>query len=102
MGRTNLIRNADTLEDGAAATPQKPIWATAWPTPGWRKGASGYTQLDEQTLDVTGRTEFVFSFYAKGAYDGQEMASYFYNPSNTTTTETSGALRRAGDGKAVT
>ncbi|HEE5190446.1 TPA: hypothetical protein R7J07_005096, partial [Klebsiella pneumoniae] len=55
------------------------------------------------TLDVTGRTEFVFSFYAKGAYDGQEMASYFYNPSNTTTTETSqGVKGGAGDGKAVT
>lgn len=57
------------------------------------KGASGYIQLDEQTLDVTGRTEFVFSFYAKGAYNGQEMASYFYNPSNTTTTETSRGLK---------
>jgi hypothetical protein len=67
------------------------------------KGAPGYTQLDEQTLDVTGRTEFVFSFYAKGAYDGQEMASYFYNPSNTTATETSqGVKSGAGDGKAVT
>ncbi|MFH7281020.1 hypothetical protein, partial [Klebsiella pneumoniae] len=66
------------------------------------KGASGYIQLDEQTLEVIGRTEFVFSFYAKGAYNGQERASYFYNPSNTTITETSqGGKGWAGDGKAV-
>lgn len=103
VGGTNLIRNADTLEGWSSRHATETYLGDRVAYTRLAKGASGYTQLDEQTLDVTGRTEFVFSFYAKGAYDGQEMASYFYNPSNTTTTETSqGGKGGAGDGKAVT
>ncbi|HDH1770528.1 TPA: DUF1983 domain-containing protein [Klebsiella quasipneumoniae subsp. similipneumoniae] len=103
VGGTNLIRNADTLEGWSSRHAKETYLGDRVAYTRLAKGASGYTQLDEQTLDVTGRTEFVFSFYAKGAYDGQEMASYFYNPSNTTTTETSqGVKGGAGDGKAVT
>ncbi|HDH1504742.1 TPA: DUF1983 domain-containing protein [Klebsiella quasipneumoniae subsp. similipneumoniae] len=103
VGGTNLIRNADTLEGWRSRHATETYLGDRVAYTRLAKGASGYTQLDEQTLDVTGRTEFVFSFYAKGAYDGQEMASYFYNPSNTTTTETSqGVKGGAGDGKAVT
>ena len=103
VGGTNLIRNADTLEGWSSRHATETYLGDRVAYTRLAKGASGYIQLDEQTLDVTGRTEFVFSFYAKGAYDGQEMASYFYNPSNTTTTETSqGVKGRAGDGKAVT
>ncbi|MET6260299.1 DUF1983 domain-containing protein [Klebsiella variicola] len=103
VGGTNLIRNADTLEGWSSRLATETYLGDRVAYTRLAKGASGYTQLDEQTLDVTGRTEFVFSFYAKGAYDGQEMASYFYNPSNTTTTETSqGVKGGAGDGKAVT
>lgn len=103
VGGTNLIRNADTLEGWSSRHATETYLGDRVAYTRLAKGASGYTQLDEQTLDVTGRTEFVFSFYAKGAYDGQEMASYFYNPSNTTTTETSqGVKGGAGDGKAVT
>ncbi|NOM14280.1 TipJ family phage tail tip protein [Klebsiella pneumoniae] len=103
VGGTNLIRNADTLEGWSSRHATESYLGDRVAYTRLAKGASGYTQLDEQTLDVTGRTEFVFSFYAKGAYDGQEMASYFYNPSNTTTTETSqGVKGGAGDGKAVT
>lgn len=103
VGGTNLIRNADTLEGWSSRHATETYLGDRVAYTRLEKGASGYIQLDEQTLDVTGRTEFVFSFYAKGAYDGQEMASYFYNPSNTTTTETSqGVKGGAGDGKAVT
>ncbi|HCQ6431339.1 TPA: hypothetical protein OL562_005594, partial [Klebsiella pneumoniae] len=103
VGGTNLIRNANTLEGWSSRHATETYLGDRVAYTRLAKGASGYTQLDEQTLDVTGRTEFVFSFYAKGAYDGQEMASYFYNPSNTTTTETSqGVKGGAGDGKAVT
>lgn len=103
VGGTNLIPNADTLEGWSSRHATETYLGDRVAYTRLAKGASGYTQLDEQTLDVTGRTEFVFSFYAKGAYDGQEMASYFYNPSNTTTTETSqGVKGGAGDGKAVT
>lgn len=103
VGGTNLIRNADTLEGWSSRHATETYLGDRVAYTRLAKGASGYTQLDEHTLDVTGRTEFVFSFYAKGAYDGQEMASYFYNPSNTTTTETSqGVKGGAGDGKAVT
>ncbi|HDV0429278.1 TPA: carbohydrate binding domain-containing protein, partial [Klebsiella pneumoniae] len=103
VGGTNLIRNADTLEGWRSRHATETYLGDRVAYTRLAKGASGYIQLDEQTLDVTGRTEFVFSFYAKGAYDGQEMASYFYNPSNTTTTETSqGVKGGAGDGKAVT
>lgn len=103
VGGTNLIRNADSLEGWSSRHATETYLGDRVAYTRLAKGASGYTQLDEQTLDVTGRTEFVFSFYAKGAYDGQEMASYFYNPSNTTTTETSqGVKGGAGDGKAVT
>ncbi|HDY8374389.1 TPA: carbohydrate binding domain-containing protein [Klebsiella pneumoniae] len=103
VGGTNLIRNADTLEGWSSRHATETYLGDRVAYTRLAKGASGYTQLDEQTLDVTGRTEFVFSFYAKGAYNGQEMASYFYNPSNTTTTETSqGVKGGAGDGKAVT
>ncbi|HBT5328209.1 TPA: hypothetical protein MB972_005690, partial [Klebsiella pneumoniae] len=103
VGGTNLIRNADTLEGWSSRHATETYLGDRVAYTRLAKGASGYTQLDEQTLDVTGRTEFVFSFYAKGAYDGQEMASYFYNPSNTTITETSqGVKGGAGDGKAVT
>ncbi|EPQ4575786.1 TipJ family phage tail tip protein, partial [Klebsiella pneumoniae] len=103
VGGTNLIRNADTLEGWSSRHATETYLGDRVAYTRLAKGASGYTQLDEQTLDVTGRTEFVFSFYAKGAYDGQEMASYFYNPLNTTTTETSqGVKGGAGDGKAVT
>ncbi|VTM02259.1 gp24 [Klebsiella pneumoniae] len=103
VGGTNFIRNADTLEGWSSRHATETYLGDRVAYTRLAKGASGYTQLDEQTLDVTGRTEFVFSFYAKGAYDGQEMASYFYNPSNTTTTETSqGVKGGAGDGKAVT
>ncbi|SVV44366.1 gp24 [Klebsiella pneumoniae] len=103
VGGTNLIRNADTLEGWSSRHATETYLGDRVAYTRLAKGASGYTQLDEQTLDVTGRTEFVFSFYAKGAYDGQEMASYFYNPSNTITTETSqGVKGGAGDGKAVT
>ncbi|PXJ34469.1 hypothetical protein DMR33_29975, partial [Klebsiella pneumoniae] len=103
VGGTNLIRNADTLEGWSSRHATETYLGDRVAYTRLAKGASGYIQLDEQTLDVTGRTEFVFSFYAKGAYDGQEMASYFYNPSNTTTTETSqGVKGGAGDGKAVT
>ncbi|HGL5205385.1 TPA: DUF1983 domain-containing protein [Klebsiella pneumoniae] len=103
VGGTNLIRNADTLEGWSSRHATETYLGDRVAYTRLAKGASGYIQLDEQTLDVTGRTEFVFSFYAKGAYDGQEMASYFYNPSNTTTTETSqGVKGGSGDGKAVT
>ncbi|HGK7636902.1 gp24 [Klebsiella pneumoniae] len=103
VGGTNLIRNADTLEGWSSRHATETYLGDRVAYTRLAKGASGYIQLDEQTLDVTGRTEFVFSFYAKGAYDGQEMASYFYNPSNTTTTETSqGVKGGAGNGKAVT
>ncbi|HFF9549529.1 TPA: DUF1983 domain-containing protein [Klebsiella pneumoniae] len=103
VGGTNLIRNADTLEGWSRRHATETYLGDRVAYTRLAKGASGYIQLDEQTLDVTGRTEFVFSFYAKGAYNGQEMASYFYNPSNTTTTETSqGVKGGAGDGKAVT
>ncbi|EPH2214170.1 TipJ family phage tail tip protein [Klebsiella pneumoniae] len=103
VGGTNLIRNADTLEGWSSRHATETYLGDRVAYTRLAKGASGYIQLDEQTLDVTGRTEFVFSFYAKGAYDGQEMASYFYNPSNTTTTETSqGVKGGAGDGKSVT
>lgn len=103
VGGTNLIRNADTLEGWSSRHATETYLGDRVAYTRLAKGASGYIQLDEQTLDVTGRTEFVFSFYAKGAYDGQEMASYFYNPSNTTTTETSQSVKGgAGDGKAVT
>ncbi|HHT1073141.1 TPA: phage tail tip fiber protein, partial [Klebsiella pneumoniae] len=103
VGGTNLIRNADTLEGWSSRHATETYLGDRVAYTRLAKGGSGYIQLDEQTLDVTGRTEFVFSFYAKGAYDGQEMASYFYNPSNTTTTETSqGVKGGAGDGKAVT
>ncbi|EMM1890596.1 carbohydrate binding domain-containing protein [Klebsiella pneumoniae] len=103
VGGTNLIRNADTLEGWSSRHATETYLGDRVAYTRLAKGASGYIQLDEQTLDVTGRTEFVFSFYAKGAYDGQEMASYFYNPSSTTTTETSqGVKGGAGDGKAVT
>lgn len=103
VGGTNLIRNANTLEGWSSRHATETYLGDRVAYTRLAKGASGYTQLDEQTLDVTGRTEFVFSFYAKGAYDGQEMASYFYNPSNTTTTETSqGVKGGAGDGKAAT
>ncbi|HDH0760023.1 TPA: carbohydrate binding domain-containing protein [Klebsiella pneumoniae] len=103
VGGTNLIRNADTLEGWSSRHATETYLGDRVAYTRLAKGASGYIQLDQQTLDVTGRTEFVFSFYAKGAYDGQEMASYFYNPSNTTTTETSqGVKGGAGDGKAVT
>ena len=103
VGGTNLIRNADTLEGWSSRHATETYLGDRVAYTRLAKGASGYTQLDEQTLEVTGRKEFVFSFYAKGAYDGQEMASYFYNPSNTTTTETSqGVKGGAGDGKAVT
>lgn len=103
VGGTNLIRNADTLEGWSSRHATETYLGDRVAYTRLAKGASGYIQLDDQTLDVTGRTEFVFSFYAKGAYDGQEMASYFYNPSNTTTTETSqGVKGGAGDGKAVT
>ncbi|HCA5725752.1 TPA: carbohydrate binding domain-containing protein [Klebsiella pneumoniae] len=103
VGGTNLIRNADILEGWSSRHATETYLGDRVAYTRLAKGASGYIQLDEQTLDVTGRTEFVFSFYAKGAYDGQEMASYFYNPSNTTTTETSqGVKGGAGDGKAVT
>ena len=103
VGGTNLIRNADTLEGWSSRHATETYLGDRVAYTRLAKGASGYIQLDEQTLDVTGRTEFVFSFYAKGAYNGQEMASYFYNPSNTTTTETSqGVKGGAGDGKAVT
>ncbi|HCS9006368.1 TPA: DUF1983 domain-containing protein [Klebsiella pneumoniae] len=102
VGGTNLIRNADTLEGWSSRHATETYLGDRVAYTRLAKGASGYIQLDEQTLDVTGRTEFVFSFYAKGAYNGQEMASYFYNPSNTTTTETSqGVKGGAGDGKAV-
>ncbi|WP_316437874.1 DUF1983 domain-containing protein [Klebsiella pneumoniae] len=103
VGGTNLIRNADTLEGWSSRHATETYLGDRVAYTRLAKGASGYIQLDEQTLDVTGRTEFVFSFYAKGAYDGQEMASYFYNPSNTTTTETSQGVKGGdGDGKAVT
>lgn len=103
VGGTNLIRNADTLEGWSSRHATETYLGDRVAYTRLAKGASGYIQLDEQTLDITGRTEFVFSFYAKGAYNGQEMASYFYNPSNTTTTETSqGVKGGAGDGKAVT
>ena len=103
VGGTNLIRNADTLEGWSSRHATETYLGDRVAYTRLAKGASGYIQLDEQTLDVTGHTEFVFSFYAKGAYDGQEMASYFYNPSNTTTTETSqGVKGGAGNGKAVT
>lgn len=103
VGGTNLIRNADTLEGWSSRHATETYLGDRVAYTRLAKGASGYIQLDEQTLDVTGRTEFVFSFYAKGAYNGQEMASYFYNPSNTTTTETSqGVKGGAGNGTAVT
>ncbi|HHT4259118.1 TPA: phage tail tip fiber protein [Klebsiella variicola] len=102
IGGTNLIRNADTLDGWNTRIDSETYLGDRVAYNKLAKGASGYTQLDEQTIDVTGRTAFIYSFYAKGAYDGQEMATYFYNPSDTLSTETSqGTKSGASDGKAV-
>ncbi len=66
VGGTNLIRNADTLEGWSSRHATETYLGDRVAYTRLAKGASGYTQLDEQTLEVTGRTEFVFSFYAKG------------------------------------
>ncbi|STT53924.1 gp24 [Klebsiella pneumoniae] len=57
-GRTNLIRNADTLEGWSSRHATETYLGDRVAYTRLAKGASGYTQLDEQTLDVTGRTEF--------------------------------------------
>ncbi|MEX7531013.1 DUF1983 domain-containing protein [Klebsiella pneumoniae] len=101
VGGANLIRHSDTLEGWSSRHPSE-TWqgaSVAWTR--LAKGAGGYVQLDELTLDVTGKTEFIYSFYAKGAYAAQEMTAYFYNPSNTSRVETSqGYKSSAGDGAA--
>ncbi len=101
VGGANLIRHSDTLEGWSSRSPSETYQGASVARTRLVKGTGGYVQLDEQTLDVTGKTEFIYSFYAKGAYAAQEMTAYFYNPSNTSRVETNqGYKSSAGDGAA--
>ncbi|MEH4073101.1 TipJ family phage tail tip protein [Klebsiella michiganensis] len=101
VGGANLIRHSDTLDGWSSRSPSETYQGASVAWTRLVKGTGGYVQLDEQTLDVTGKTEFIYSFYAKGAYAAQEMTAYFYNPSNTSRIETNqGYKSSAGDGAA--
>ncbi|WP_412098983.1 phage tail tip protein [Klebsiella michiganensis] len=101
VGGVNLIRHSDTLDGWSSRSPSETYQGASVAWTRLVKGTGGYVQLDEQTLDVTGKTEFIYSFYAKGAYAAQEMTAYFYNPSNTSRIETNqGYKSSAGDGAA--
>lgn len=104
VGGANLLHNTDTFKGSGYLSTETYLGDAVV----YRKrvaGSPGYTQVDEWTIDVTGRTDFVYSFYAKGAFDGQKMSCFFYSPNTTIRTETcQGGITNSAsgyDGKAT-
>lgn len=96
VGGSNLLRNTDTFTGYANVHPTETYLGDKVLYAKRLAGASSYVQLPEQTVDVTGRTDFVYSFYAKGAFDGQKMTAYFYTPSNVISVENNQGVKGTG------
>ncbi|HFT8130795.1 TPA: DUF1983 domain-containing protein [Klebsiella pneumoniae] len=100
VGGTNLIKNSGDMTGWSNVTSETyrgnaVIGATV-------KAGSGYKDLREITLDApVDAGEYVYSFYAKGAVDGQPMTVFFYNPNTTKSSETSQGIKSGNtDGRA--
>ncbi|HDU3818717.1 TPA: DUF1983 domain-containing protein [Klebsiella pneumoniae subsp. pneumoniae] len=100
IGGVNLINNSGDMTGWSNVTSETyrgnaVIGATV-------KAGSGYKDLREITLESpVDAGEYVYSFYAKGGVAGQTMTAFFYNPSTTTSIETSqGAKGNNTDGRA--
>lgn len=100
VGGTNLIKNSGTMTGWSNVVSETyrgnaVIGATV-------KAGSGYRDLREVILDApVDASEYVYSFYAKGAVDGQTMSVFFYNPNTTKSAETSQGVKSGNtDGRA--
>ncbi|STU53274.1 DUF1983 domain-containing protein [Klebsiella pneumoniae] len=100
VGGTNLIKNSGAMTGWSNVISETyrgnaVIGATV-------KAGSGYKDLREITLDApVDAGEYVYSFYAKGAVDGQPMTVFFYNPNTTKSSETSQGIKSGStDGRA--
>ncbi|MDQ5577462.1 DUF1983 domain-containing protein [Klebsiella pneumoniae] len=100
VGGTNLIKNSGAMTGWSNVISETyrgnaVIGATV-------KAGSGYKDLREITLDApVDAGEYVYSFYAKGAVDGQTMTVFFYNPNTTKSSETSQGIKSGStDGRA--
>ncbi len=100
VGGTNLIKNSGAMTGWSNVTSETyrgnaVLGATT-------KAGSGYKDLREITLDApVDAGEYVYSFYAKGAVDGQPMTVFFYNPNTTKSSETSQGIKSGNtDGRA--
>lgn len=100
VGGTNLIKNSGAMTGWSNVISETyrgnaVLGATT-------KAGSGYKDLREITLDApVDAGEYVYSFYAKGAVDGQPMTVFFYNPNTTKSSETSQGIESGNtDGRA--
>ncbi|MBZ7732750.1 TipJ family phage tail tip protein [Klebsiella pneumoniae] len=100
VGGTNLIKNSGAMTGWSNVISETyrgnaVLGATT-------KAGSGYKDLREITLDApVDAGEYVYSFYAKGAVDGQPMTVFFYNPNTTKSSETSQGIKSGNtDGRA--
>ena len=100
VGGTNLIKNSGAMTGWSNVVSETyrgnaVIGATV-------KAGSGYRDLREVILDApVDASEYVYSFYAKGAVDGQTMSVFFYNPNTTKSAETSQGVKSGNtDGRA--
>ncbi|MDW1168177.1 DUF1983 domain-containing protein [Klebsiella pneumoniae] len=100
VGGTNLIKNSGAMTGWSNVISETyrgnaVLGATT-------KAGSGYKELREITLDApVDAGEYVYSFYAKGAVDGQPMTVFFYNPNTTKSSETSQGIKSGNtDGRA--
>ena len=100
VGGTNLIKNSGAMTGWSNVVSETyrgnaVIGATV-------KAGSGYRDLREVILDApVDASEYVYSFYAKGAVDGQPMTVFFYNPNTTKSAETSQGVKSGNtDGRA--
>ncbi|WP_329518445.1 TipJ family phage tail tip protein [Klebsiella pneumoniae] len=100
VGGTNLIKNSGAMTGWSNVISETyrgnaVLGATT-------KAGSGYKDLREITLDApVDAGEYVYSFYAKGAVDGQPMTVFFYKPNTTKSSETSQGIKSGNtDGRA--
>ncbi|VTN95049.1 gp24 [Klebsiella pneumoniae] len=100
VGGTNLLKNSGAMTGWSNVISETyrgnaVLGATT-------KAGSGYKDLREITLDApVDAGEYVYSFYAKGAVDGQPMTVFFYNPNTTKSSETSQGIKSGNtDGRA--
>lgn len=100
VGGTNLIKNSGAMTGWSNVVSETyrgnaVIGATV-------KAGSGFRDLREVILDApVDASEYVYSFYAKGAVDGQTMSVFFYNPNTTKSAETSQGVKSGNtDGRA--